>query len=124
MKQRVFYKGRWYERLYLNIGAGEEDKRQFGEFQKRIDYWVNWRDASGKRAFVVPIAMCATDAEVTSLDKISFADWLRQQGLTSERLIWYCDYATRDDYGLKLDQASAWGGLVYFCSRVRKKGGR
>src|SRR5580765_389950 len=121
-EERVFYKGRWYEGLYLNVGANEEDKRQYGEFQKQIDYWVNWRDKTGKRAFVVPVAMCSTDAEVTALDKISFGEWLLQNGFTSERLIWYCDYATRDDYGLKLDQASAWAGLFYFCSRVRKSG--
>lgn len=121
-EERVFYKGRWYEGLYLNIAASEEDKWQYAEFQKKIDEWVNWRDASGKRAFVVPVANCSADAEVTSLDKISFADWLRQNGLTSERLLWYCDYACRDDYGLKLEQTSAWAGLFYFCSRVRKSG--
>jgi len=37
-------------------------------------------------------------------------------------LIWYCDYACRDDYGSKLEQTSAWAGLFYFCSRVRKVG--
>ena len=122
-EERVFYKGRWYEGLYLNVGASEDDKRQFAEFQRQIDYWVNWRDAKGRRAFVVPIAQCSDDAEVTSLDKISFAEWLRQNlGLTSDRLVWYCDYATRDDYGLKLEQASAWVGLFYFCSRVRRSG--
>jgi hypothetical protein len=121
-EERVFYKGRWYEGLYLNVGASEEDKRQFAEFEKQVDTWVNWRDAKGKRAFVVPVAECSADAEVMALDKISFADWLAKQGLTSERLTWYCDYATRDDYGLKLDQASAWVGLFYFCSRVRKSG--
>lgn len=121
-EERVFYKGRWYEGLYLAVGASEDDKRQFAEFQRQIDGWVNWRDASGRRAFVVPMANCSTDAEVTSLDGISFAEWLRQNGFTSERLLWYCDYATRDDYGLKFDQASAWVGLFYFCSRVRKNG--
>lgn len=121
-EERVFYKGRWYEGLYLNVGASDEDKRQYAEFQKQIDRWVNWRDASGKRAFVVPVGNCSKDAEATSLDKISFADWLRQNGFTSERLVWYCDYACRDDYGLKLEQTSAWAGLFYFCSRVRKSG--
>jgi hypothetical protein len=121
-QERVFYKGRWYEGLYMNAGAGDEDKRQFAEFQKKIDHWVNWHDASSKRAFVVPSAFCSTDAEVTSFDKISFAEWLRQNGFNSERLIWYCDYACRDDYGLNLEQTSAWAGLFYFCSRVRKSG--
>jgi len=121
-EERVFYKGRWYEGLYLSVGASEGDKRQFAEFQRRIDEWVNWRDGSGRRAFAVPLESCSDDAEVTSLDKITFADWLRQNGFSSERLHWYCDYATRDDYGLRVDQASAWVGLFYFCSRVRKSG--
>ncbi|MBK9154430.1 MAG: FAD-dependent oxidoreductase [Chloracidobacterium sp.] len=121
-EERVFYKGRWYDGLYLHVGESEEDKRQLAEFQKQIDQWVNWRDASGRRAFVVPSANCSEDPEATAPDKISFADWLRQKGFTSERLIWYCDYACRDDYGLKLDQTSAWAGLFYFCSRVRKSG--
>ncbi len=121
-EERVFYKGRWYEGLYLSVGASDEDRRQYNEFQNQINYWVNWRDAQGKRAFVLPIANCSMDAEVTDLDKISFADWLKQKGFTSERLIWYCDYACRDDYGLRLETTSAWAGLFYFCSRVRKSG--
>ena len=121
-EERVFYKGRWYEGLYLHIGASEDDKIQFQNFQKEVDFWVNWRDSQGKRAFVLPVANCSRDAQVSALDKISFGDFLRQKGFTSERLFWYCDYATRDDYGLKLDQTSAWAGLFYFCSRVRKSG--
>jgi len=121
-EERVFYKGRWYEGLYLHVGESDEEKRQFIEFQKQVDYWVNWRDSQGKRAFVLPVANCSRDSEVLALDRISFGDWLRQRGFTSERLFWYCDYATRDDYGLKLDQTSAWAGLFYFCSRVRKSG--
>ncbi len=121
-EERVYYKGRWYEGLYLNAGASEDDKRELAEFQKLIDFWTNWRDADGKRAFVLPIAECSIDAEALALDKISFGDFLRQKNFTSDRLFWYCDYATRDDYGLKLDQTSAWAGLFYFCSRVRKSG--
>lgn len=121
-EERIFYKGRWYDGLYLHAGESEDDKRQFAEFQKHLDYWINWRDARGRRAFVVPSANCSDDAEATSLDKISFYEWLSQRGLTSDRLIWYCDYACRDDYGLKLNQTSAWAGLFYFCSRVGKPG--
>lgn len=121
-EERVFYKGRWYDGLYLHVGESEEDRRQYAEFQRLVDKWVNWRDPSGRRAFAVPLASCSNDAEVTALDKISFTEWLRQNGLTSERLAWYCDYATRDDYGLKAEQTSAWAGLFYFCSRVRRSG--
>jgi hypothetical protein len=121
-EERIFYKGRWYEGLYMHAGESPEDVRQLAAFQAQIDYWVNWRDGAGRRAFVVPVAACSTDVLATALDRISFAEWLRQNNLTSERLLWYCDYACRDDYGLKLDQTSAWAGLFYFCSRVRTSG--
>lgn len=120
-EERVFYMGRWYEGLYLHAGEGPEDRRQLAEFQNEVDRWVEWRDGQGRRAFVLPVAACSQDAEVRELDRISFSEWLRLKGFTSERLLWYCDYATRDDYGLKSSQASAWAGLFYFCSRVRKK---
>jgi len=121
-EERVFYKGRWYEGLYLSVGASDEDKRQFAEFQRRLDDWIGWRDGAGRRAFAVPLESATDDTEVIALDRISFGDWLRQNGFTSERLLWYCDYACRDDYGLRLDQTSAWAGLFYFCSRVKKSG--
>ena len=85
-EERVFYKGRWYEGLYLNVGASEEDKRQFAEFQKQIDFWVNWRDAQRQTRLRFAGCELFADAEAITLDKISFGDWLRQKGFTSERL--------------------------------------
>lgn len=121
-EERIYYKGRWYEGLYLYPGATKEDLRQLNAFQQKIDEWINWRDGSGKRAFSVPVSSCSEDPEVIALDRVSFAEWLTRQGFTSDRLIWYCDYACRDDYGLTLSQTSAWAGIFYFSSRVRKAG--
>ena len=121
-EERIFYKGRWYEGEYLRVGASEDDLRQLNAFQKEVDVWVSWRDGAGKRAFTIPVANCSSDSFATDLDKISFADWLRNKNFTSTRLLWWCDYACRDDYGLKLEQTSAWAGLFYFCSRVPQAG--
>jgi len=52
-EERVFYKGRWYEGLYLHVGESDEDKRQLAEFQKHIGRWGNWREVNGRRAFGV-----------------------------------------------------------------------
>ena len=87
-EERIFYKGRWYEGLYLNAGASEDDKNQLKAFQKEVDFWVNWRDSKGGRAFTLPVADCSNDVKVTALDKFSFGDWLRRKGFTSERLFW------------------------------------
>lgn len=121
-EERVFFKGRWYDGLYLHVGESERDKADLAAFQKEVDSWVNWRGSDGRRAFVLPVAECSRDPQALELDRISFGDWLRSKGFVSERLFWYADYACRDDYGLKLDQTSAWAGLFYFCSRVRKSG--
>ncbi|HET6853007.1 MAG TPA: FAD-dependent oxidoreductase [Pyrinomonadaceae bacterium] len=117
-EERVFYKGRWYEGLYLHAGESEEDKQQLQKFNSEVDQWIAWRDGRGRRAFTLPVSACSDDAEVTALDRLSIADWMDQRGLTSPRLRWWVDYACRDDYGMKLEQTSAWAGLFYFCSRV------
>ena len=117
-EERVFYKGRWYEGLYLHAGETTDDKEQYVRFNSEIDHWVSWTDKKGRRAFTIPVSMCSDDAEVTDLDRMSMSDWLAQRNLTSQRLHWWIDYACRDDYGMTLDQTSAWAGLFYFCSRV------
>jgi len=117
-EERVFYKGRWYEGLYLHAGESEDDKQQYQKFNTEVDHWIAWRDGKGRRAFTLPVSACSDDAEVTALDRLSMSAWMDQRGLASPRLRWWVDYACRDDYGMTLDQTSAWAGLFYFCSRV------
>jgi glycine/D-amino acid oxidase-like deaminating enzyme len=121
-EERVFYRGRWYEGLYLEAGATTEDRRQLAVFRQAIDRWSAWRDADGHSAFAIPTRRSTGDAEVTALDQLSFAAWLDARGLVSERLRWLCDYACRDDYGLFAADTSAWAGLFYFASRQRSPG--
>ena len=121
-EERVFYKGRWYEGLYLHAGASDDDQQQLDKFNAELAHWILWRDAQGRRAFTLPVSACSDDAEVTALDRISIADWLNARGLNSPRLRWWIDYACRDDYGMTFEQTSAWAGLFYFCSRVVKPG--
>lgn len=116
-EERIFYRGRWYEGLYLRAGASADDLRQLDVFQAEIDRWASWRDASGARAFTLPVSQCSQDPEVTRLDRQSFAAWLDERKLTSPRLRWLCDYACRDDYGLLASSTSAWAGLFYFAAR-------
>ncbi|MBM83520.1 MAG: twin-arginine translocation pathway signal [Planctomycetaceae bacterium] len=121
-QERIFYKGTWYEGLYLAAGASPEDLDQFQQFKAEIKKWVGWRDSQGRRAFALPMAAGSDDADITALDKLTMADWLKQHGWNSERLKWYVEYACRDDYGLTLDQTSAWAGLFYFVSRMSQPG--
>lgn len=121
-EERVFYRGRWYEGLYLHAGQTEEDARQLQLFNKEVDAWAAWRDARGRRAFAIPVATSSDDAEASVLDRVSMSEWMRSKGFDSARLRWLIDYACRDDYGLTSEQASAWAGLFYFASRMRGPG--
>jgi protoporphyrinogen oxidase len=121
-EERVFYKGRWYEGLYLHAGATPDDQAQFDRFNREMAFWIDWRDSKGRRAFSIPISTSSDDAEVKALDKMSMAAWLDARGLNSSRLRWLIDYSCRDDYGLTVDQTSAWAGIFYFASRVEKGG--
>lgn len=121
-EERIFFKGRWYEGLYLHAGASAEDEQQMAKFNAEVNRWVLWRDAKGRRAFTLPVSACSDDAEVTELDRISMGEWMNQRGLVSPRLHWWVNYACRDDYGMTVNQTSAWAGLFYFCARVLKPG--
>jgi monoamine oxidase len=121
-EERVYYRGRWYEGLYLRAGASADDLRQLAAFQAEIDRWASWRDARGARAFAIPVARSSTDPAVTALDQLSFAAWLDERKLTSPRLRWLCDYSCRDDYGLLAEATSAWAGLFYFAARQVQAG--
>lgn len=121
-QERLFYRGRWYEGLYLQAGATEDDVRQLRAFEAEIARWVAWRDGQGRRAFAIPTSTASDDAEVMALDKLSMAEWMRERHFDSPRLRWFVEYACRDDYGLLLESTSAWAGLFYFASRVAKAG--
>lgn len=120
-EERVFYRGRWYPGLYLAAGASVDDYAQRKQFAAEIARWAAWRAPDGRRAFTLPTSRCAevdAAAELAELDRISFAAWLDARGLTSERLRWLCDYACRDDYGLRAETTSAWAGVFYFAARL------
>ena len=116
-EERIFHRGRWYEGLYLYAGASAEDLRQLKAFEGEIARWSAWRDGKGRRAFAIPVSHGSDDAEVTALDRISMRQWMDERRFTSPRLRWFVEYATRDDYGLLLEDTSAWAGVFYFASR-------
>lgn len=121
-EERLFYRGRWYEGLYLRAGASDDDLRQLGEFEQEVARWAGWRDGKGRRAFAIPTSAGSDDAEVMALDRLSARQWLDQHRWSSPRLRWYVEYACRDDYGTLLDDTSAWAVVFYFASRVTTAG--
>src|SRR5262249_52741076 len=96
-QERIFYRGRWYEGLYLHAGETAEDVAQFRAFRAEVNRWAAWRDGRGRRAFALPGAAGSDDAEITALDRLTMAEWLDRHGWTSPRLRWLVNYACRDD---------------------------
>ena len=121
-EERIFYRGRWYDGLYLRAGASPEDLRQLRAFTAAVDRWVAFRDAANRRAFTIPVSRCSADPRCTALDGISMSAWMSAQHLHSPRLRWLVDYACRDDYGASPDFTSAWAGIFYFASRQARAG--
>lgn len=116
-QERVFFKGRWYEGLYLRVAASQEDQRQFERFHDEVSAWVGRRASDGRRAFTLPRASAAPQA-AAELDQLTMAAYLDRLGLNSWRLRWYVDYACRDDFGLRATECSAWAGMHYFAARL------
>jgi monoamine oxidase len=116
-EERIHAGGRWSEGLYPRSIATEVDLLQWNAFQAAVAHWIDWRDAAGNEAFTIPIARCSPDPALQQLDQISMADWMRAQGWNSQPLFWLVDHCCRDDYGLTVEQTSAWAGLFYFCAR-------
>lgn len=121
-QERVFFRGRWYEGLYLHAGEEPDDEEQFRRFHAEMGRWAGWRDGRGRKAFAIPVAAGSDDPAVTELDHIPMTEWLARNNFTSPRLRWLVEYACRDDYGLTADQTSAWAGVFYFASRLKNPG--
>jgi len=117
-EERLFFNGKWHDGLYPIDGATAQDREQYFTFKGELAKWAKWRDKLGRRAFTMPMAKCSDDEELQALDKNSMGQWLDELGLDSPRLRWYVNYACRDDYGMTLDQTSAWAGIFYFASRI------
>ncbi len=122
LDERLFHAGRWHEGLYLRDGASTQDLREMQSFRDEVSRWVARRDARGRRMFALPMVHGSDDDAVRRLDTISMGAWMRERGFQSSRLHWWVDYACRDDYGLQAADTSAWAGLFYFASRVRRAG--
>jgi protoporphyrinogen oxidase len=121
-EERLFIDGAWHQGLFPAAGASPSDHLELTRFTRDIDEWVGRRDSAGRRAFTIPVAHCSTDSAFTELDRISAATYLEGRGYRSKRLLWYVDYACRDDYGLSLHDTSAWAMLFYFAARVPAPG--
>jgi len=116
-QERIYRHGLWEEGLVPRLGASRAEREQVTRFRERMAEFRQARDALGRRAFALPVALSSRDARWRMLDRLTMAEWLAAEGFDAERLHWYVNYTCRDDYGTDYRQTSAWAGIHYFASR-------
>jgi glycine/D-amino acid oxidase-like deaminating enzyme len=116
-QERVYRNGLWDEGLLPQRGIDAGERAQQKRFHERMDELKRTRGRDGRRLFAIPMALSSRDPEWLVLDRISFVQWLNDNGFTAPTVHWLANYACRDDYGMGYDQVSAWAGLHYFACR-------
>ena len=116
-QERLYRHGLWQEGILPQIGSTKHDHEQYRRFFTLLEQFRQRHGAAGLRAFSIPAARSARDADLMALDRISMRHFLQQQKLDSPLLHWYVNYGCRDDYGSDYATVSAWAGLHYFASR-------
>ncbi|HKW98081.1 MAG TPA: FAD-dependent oxidoreductase [Bryobacteraceae bacterium] len=113
-QERLYLHGRWQEGIEPTAAATAQDRENFSRFFTRIKEFR----ATGE--FTIPMKR---GAKPSALDRLSIANWLKQERFTSPYLNWYVNYACRDDYGALAQDTSAWAGIHYFASREPEEKG-
>lgn len=116
-QERVYRNGLWEEGLLPHRGLDADERAQQQRFQVRMDELKRQHGRDGRRVFALPMALSSRDDEWRALDRLSFRQWLFDNGFTAPTLHWLANYACRDDYGCDYAQTSAWAGLHYFACR-------
>ena len=115
--ERLFIYNRWQGSIFPSLGARDSTLKERERFQKHIQNYRAMRGNDGKKAFAIPLDLSSKDFQITKLDQISFAAYLKKHNFTSKRLLWYLNYCCLDDYGATLENTSAWAGIHYFAAR-------
>ena len=113
-QERLYLHGRWQEGIEPTAAATARDREDFSRFFALVKEFR----ATGE--FTIPMER---GAKPSALDRLSIADWLKQERFTSPYLNWYVNYACRDDYGALAQDTSAWAGIHYFASREPEEKG-
>ena len=115
-QERLFLYGKWQEGIEPAAGLNRRDREQF---KKLEELFAGFRASGG---FTIPMEL-GVEQSRRDLDRLSFGDWLRQEGIDSRVVLWYMNYCCRDDYGAVAADTSAWAGVHYFSSRPAEEKG-
>ncbi len=107
--ERVLIDKIWHEGIH-DISPDIE------RFNKEIESYKNKIGKDNKKLFAIPSVLSSED--LIELDSISFKNWLDKNNYIDENLLLYLDYCCKDDYGVGIEQTSAWAGIHYFAGRT------
>lgn len=93
------------------------DREMFVDFRDTMLDLAGRSGGDGKPLFAMPADLSSGDKKWRDLDKISFRTFARRQGWLGEKLNWYFNYGSLDDYGISTDRLSAWMGIHYYAAR-------
>ncbi len=110
-QERLFIDGRWQDGLLPNVARNSSTQAQYRLLAKAIT------DTGRTLGFALPTNRAPWTPAHSALDAVTFAAWLRAQGIVDPLVLTYLDYCCRDDYGAGSDTVSAWAGVHYFASR-------
>jgi glycine/D-amino acid oxidase-like deaminating enzyme len=108
-QERLFLHGRWQDGIVPEFAGTARDREDTARFFKMV------ADLRATGEFTIPLR---DDVKNDTLDRTTFAEWLKSNRFESEYVRWYADYACRDDYGARSHSVSAWAGLHYFAART------
>lgn len=116
-QERLLIHGRWQDGLIPQVGVSDEEKAQITRFFAEMETWKTRKGSDNKYAFDIPLDNSSRDEQFMHLDTVPFDHWMQAQDYNSPALLWYVNYACRDDYGVPYTEISAWAGLHYFAAR-------
>jgi protoporphyrinogen oxidase len=115
-QERLFTYGKWQDGIEPAIGLTKADREQLAKLEQLF------KEHRSSGAFTIPMEVGLSERSA-GLDRMSFAEWLRQQGVDSPQVLWYMNYCCRDDYGALAADTSAWAGIHYFSAREPEEKG-
>jgi protoporphyrinogen oxidase len=117
LQERLFIFGEWIEGLQPKERMGGLEQEKWSRFEDKIRQLKIAIGRDGKYAFTIPSRESSTDEQYWQWDLQTGIEWILNEGLDCESLRWYLDYCCKDEYGMGVEEISAWAMLHYFCSR-------
>lgn len=116
-QERLYINGTWQDGLIPRHGVTGPDAAEIKRFLQQMDQFRTATGNDGLQAFSIPVDRSSKDPEYTKLDELTMLQWLQQNNYHSSYLHWYVNYCTRDDFGTRYGEISAWTGIHYFAGR-------